>query len=229
MKKIKITLCKKEPILKLPDSWPIEDLKALLKLMDLDLDSVYELNEVEEMSYMALSEYSPQEAAAIVLTFLLGDYLEEGQINNMSHEMLEQKMWEEYPDVSLHQQIFSANYLLYQAFNGKFPRPSAEKITLKLEGIRDNQILNRLHDQEKEICLEVLLGAFEDNALIYRLYEEQIRKGELSEPALFIWHRKLIKQNEDLMLELIASTYWLDDLLDHAEYEMQFENQEAHS
>ena len=60
MKKIKITLCKKEPILKLPDSWPIEDLKALLKLMDLE-NTVHELHEVILRQYRDIERMQLQQ------------------------------------------------------------------------------------------------------------------------------------------------------------------------
>ncbi|NND34962.1 MAG: hypothetical protein HKN76_20415 [Saprospiraceae bacterium] len=228
MSVIRVSLSKKEPVFKLPDSWPIEDLKALLKVMDLDLDAVNELQEVEEMCYMALNELETHEAASIVLTFLLGNDLEPGQISNMSHEMIDQKMWEEYPEISLHKKLYSANYLLYKAFNGRFPRPGAERVILKLENIQDESEKAKLLGNDKEICLKLLLGAFEENALIYRLYSEQISKGDLKEASLFIWEQNFTTEGTVSMLELTASTYWFDDLLDHAEYDAKLLNHETH-
>lgn len=216
-----MSLLRKEPVLDLPGSWPMKDLKALLKILDLDLDVISDLQEVEEMCHMALAELPPPEAAELVLNYLLGEDLSAGQISNMSHDMLDEKMWEEFPEIALHEKIYLANYLLYKAFNGKFPRPSAEKVVLQVQSSMDDQILEKLHQQDRQLYLKILLPAFEENALVHRLYEEQIKSGNLAEPALFIWSSELINEAGKQCIAIIASTYWFDDLLDHASYEIE--------
>ena len=43
------------------------------------------------------------------------------QIDNLSNEILEEKLWEEYADLSLHEEFFAVHQLLYDAFEGTAP------------------------------------------------------------------------------------------------------------
>jgi hypothetical protein len=49
---------------------------------------------------MAISDYEPHEAAAIVLDYKLEE-LNEGQIEQISHNMLIDKVCEEYPEIHM--------------------------------------------------------------------------------------------------------------------------------
>jgi hypothetical protein len=68
---------------------------------------------------MAITDFEPNEAAAIVLDYKLSDSLNEGQIQ-ISNDMLIDKISEEYPEIAMALYIISINR--FKAYNGKFPR-----------------------------------------------------------------------------------------------------------
>ena len=51
---------------------------------------------------MAIADFEPTDAAAIVLDYKLSEVLAEGQIHNLSHEMLREKVSENYSDIFIH-------------------------------------------------------------------------------------------------------------------------------
>ena len=78
--------------------WSNEDFIELLKMFDFpDADEVSP-DELREMLYMSISDFEPDEAAKIILTYKLGNQLKAGQIHTLSHEMTEDKVAEEYPE-----------------------------------------------------------------------------------------------------------------------------------
>lgn len=70
---------------------------------------------------MAITDFEPKEAAAIVLENKLSEELIKGQVEQISNDMLLDKISEEYPEINLHSRLFHFNQLLFKAFNGKFP------------------------------------------------------------------------------------------------------------
>ncbi len=112
--------------------WTSDDFRALLTLFQYpDADQIKE-EDLGSYLLMAITDVEPPEAAAILLTYRLSEQLTEGQINQISHEMLEDKVCEEYPDISLHAALFHINQLLFKAFNGKFPNAKASIIEFSL-------------------------------------------------------------------------------------------------
>ena len=108
-----IKLKKIKTIEKIEGYWKNTDYINLLELFDFsDATSIPEA-ELFDMLSMAISDYEPDEAAEIVLTYKLNSVLKEGQIKNLSHEMLVDKVAEEYPNISLHYPLFNINQLLY--------------------------------------------------------------------------------------------------------------------
>ena len=151
----------------LEDYWQINDYKNLL--MKLDFQEVNELAPNEILAYlnMAITELEPAEAATVVLNYKLGETLNEGQIQNISHEMLLDKVSEEYPDPELHFDLFNINQLLYRAYNGKFPNTEATIVNLKLSSTDE-------FEMNKEVLLKALVPALKENNLVSRLFSNQI-------------------------------------------------------
>jgi len=109
----------------LPDGWTPQKHRELLEEMNIDGISESTPEELKEMCMMSLTDNEPEDAANIVLKYLFQGRLSSGQIDNISNEMLDEKMWEEYPALSLHEDFFNATSLLHNAFNGSFPTPKA--------------------------------------------------------------------------------------------------------
>lgn len=118
--------------------WSNTDYVNLLELFDFpDAKSIKPENLVE-MLFMAIQDFEPNEAAHVLLTYKLSDYLNEGQIDQVSNEMLLDKVSEEYPDISLHADLYSINQLLFKAYNGRFPNAKASKLSLEISSLEDS-------------------------------------------------------------------------------------------
>ncbi len=69
---------------------------------------------------MSITDFEPADAARVVLQYKLSEHLNEGQMDQLSHDMLLDKISEEYPNIALHYILFNINQLLFKAFNGVF-------------------------------------------------------------------------------------------------------------
>ena len=127
--------------------------------------------ELKEYLFMAISDFEPSEAAAILLDYKLSDKLNEGQIDNISQDMLRVKVSENYTEIDLHHDLFNINQLLYKAYNGKFPQAKASIVQFE---IMDEH--NALVEITKETALKALSYGLSENNLIKRLLSELATK-----------------------------------------------------
>ena len=186
----------------IPEAWKNADYIALLKEFNFeDADSVSP-NELQEMLFMAISDFEAPEAAEILLKYKLSEDLTEGQIHQISHDMLEDKVSEEYPVIGLHDSLFDINQLLHKAYNGKFPNVKASIIELNIKTLKGGE-----HELTKEVVLKTFKEALSDRCVMKRLFEDQL-KGELAFPEAedIVW--ELIAQGGG-NYKLITSDYWL--------------------
>lgn len=186
---------------KIEGYWKKEDYINLLELLDYpDAKNIPE-GELFNMLLMAISDFEPAEAAKIILSYKLSTILNEGQIDNLSYEMLEDKIAEEYPNISLHYPLFNINKLLYDAFNGKFPKTEASIIDIELS-FTDNNV-----NITKEIALRSISELLSENSLLKRLFNEQFdSEEEFKDAEGIIWELKPTGENN---YQLISSNYWI--------------------
>jgi hypothetical protein len=197
--KIHIEIADIRTVNQLENYWETEDFKNLLLAFDIQGIDGIKPNEILEYLNMAINDLEPSEAAEIVLKYKLGDTLNEGQIQNIAHEMTMDKVSEEYPDPELHVDLFSVNQLLYRAYNGKFPNTEATIILLKLSSSEDFEV-------NKEILLKSLVPGLKENNLVVRLFNDQISgEAEFDDAAKVIWE---FKQENDT-IQLTTSDYWI--------------------
>ena len=185
----------------LPDAWNSEDYKQLLERFDFSDAEGSDINELKELLFMAIADLEPNEAAAIVLDYKLSDELNENQIEQLSHEMLLDKISEEYPEIHLHSQLFNVNQLLYKAFNGKFPNTKATIIDFEIKP---------LGNADKTITEEIVLKCFAQNVdshnVANRLFGNQLKAEETFDEAKhIIWNL----QKKDENYRMITSDYWM--------------------
>ncbi|HAV14520.1 MAG TPA: hypothetical protein DCX06_13670 [Opitutae bacterium] len=187
----------------IPDFWTLRDYHAILERCDIDDFAQMSFPEAEEMLFMALTDMEPDEAAKIILNYKLSDTLRAGQIEQMSHEMLEDCLPEEHPDISLHYCLFNINELLNRAFKNQFPEATATRIRfqLKVDGI--TQAL-----PSKELILQAFALCFTEGQIITRLYEEQLA-GQLAFPESesILWQLHAHKDHE---YSILTSRYWIE-------------------
>ena len=188
----------------LPNYWTREDYVHLLGEFNYRDAKSTNLSELEELLFMAISDYEPNEAAAKILSYKLSESLNEGQIDQLSNEMLIDKVCEEYPEINLHSTFFQINQLLYKAYNGKFPNAKASVINCSIvsEGSSDAKPLT------KASLLKILHTGFSERNVIKRLFEEQLTTDvEFDEAEDIIWY---LNTSDNVNYEVITSEYWLN-------------------
>ena len=207
----------------LQNAWTTEDYIQLLERFGFDDAQNSKPEEVLELLFMAISDYEPEEAAAIVLEYKLSHYLNANQIEQISNEMLEDKISEEYADISLHHQLFNINQLLYKAYNGTFPNAKATIIEFEIEHLDKNK-----KGITEEIVLKCFNTTLSGNNVIKRLFSEQLAgKKEFKEAEHIAWQLNYLSDNS---YSLITSDYWIskDEFLE-AEFDAditEFEEEE---
>lgn len=216
--KFTIKLKNIKSISKIEGSWAHEDYINLLELFDYDDAKSVPEAELFDMLSLAITDFEPDEAAKIVLKYRLSNTLNDGQINNLSHEMLEDKVAEEYPDISLHYPLFKINQLLYDAYNGKFPKTLASVIDFELSS-------NEKIEVNKEIVLRTISDLLSEKSLLKRLFNTQLDSDtELKDAESIIWEFKSMGANT---YQIISSDYWLNrEDFDKEEFSGELEDDE---
>jgi hypothetical protein len=194
-------------VMQLPDAWKPQDYLELLSMMEYDNLSAIHTDEIEEMCQLALTDLAPEEAAEIVLLYLLGNKLSENQIKSLAHEMLEDKMWEEYPDIHLHSKIFCASELLYRAYNGKFPKPEIVKISFTM--IPTKEIKKSITAQD---LVRILEYGVKEDTVIGRLFHEELNHGSFDDAKGIVWQFTSQSQGDkSLAVVMYSSLYWYNE------------------
>jgi len=188
----------------LPDFWSNSDYIKLLTAFNFSEGNTIKPENLREMLFMAISDYEPNHAAAIILGYKLSERLNEGQIEQLSNDMLVDKECEKYPEIDLHATLFAINQLLYQAYNGKFPHAKATQVTFAMSPLNE--------ESKVKITKEYVLKAFQkgisDNNVIKRLFNEQLNSSEtFTEAESIIWE---LHSSDNENFNLITSEYWLD-------------------
>ena len=206
-----------DTVTELPDYWSDADLRALLEAMSVDDAAELPAAELRDYFGLAVSDLEPAEAAAVVLRYKIAeDELSDGQLEQVSHDMLEDKVVEEYPDIRLHERLWHCNQLLRRGYNGKFPNTEASVITLTCAPVGKTP-----HDALDEAAmLQILSAGLKPHAVLPRLLEDQLAGREAFPNAEHIlWEMKPTGGDS---YELMTSDYWLSEE-DFGEYEFEGE------
>jgi hypothetical protein len=208
---------------KLEGAWNDDDFKELLVRFEFpDADQVKPA-ELKEYLFMAISDFEPSEAAAILLDYKLSDVLGEGQIDNLSHEMLRAKVPETYTDIYLHHDLFNINQLLYEAYNGKFPPLSVNIVEFELTDEHHNQV-----ELTKENALKALGYGLSENNLLNRLLGDQLEgQAPFPEAEGIVWD--LQSKGNNLYSMTISEKWLTKNEIAKPEYEctvQEFEDQD---
>ena len=195
----------------LPNSWQNADYKELLKKMNYDNPDEIKETELQEMCLMSFTDLEPREAAEIVLGYLFPEQLNAGQIENLAHQMLTEKLWEENPELTLHKGFYQATQLLHTAYNGTFPRTQAVEFQVKCtaENAADLAVFA---DAPEAPLVRLLAQGLPDNALINRLFSTQVAGPLFEEAKSILWELKTVEKGEkSITFDVMSSTSWLED------------------
>lgn len=193
--------------------WTNNDFVQLLDKMNLPDADKLKPEELKDLLYMAITDFEPNEAAEIILTYKLEDALTPGQIQTIAHDMTDEKVAEQYADPSFHYDLFNINQLLYKAYNGTFPNTEASIIQIELIALDGKNV-----DVNKEILTKALYASLSDRSIIKRLYEDQMEgKVAFGDADKILW---LYNIKENNTYEIITSRYWIDkEDIQNGEYE----------
>lgn len=201
--KFNITIKNVTTVEEITNYWQNHDYISLLERFNFSDANTVKPENLREMLHMAITDFEPNEAAGIVLTHKLSERLNEGQIAQISNDMLLDKVSEEYPEIDLHYDLFNINQLLFKAYNGKFPNAKATIVdfTMVSKDGYDKAIT-------KQIVLKSFNNGISDRSVIKRLFEEQMTTDkEFEEAEAILW--ELNKKNVT-NFTLITSEYWLN-------------------
>ena len=195
----------------LNDAWNTTDYLQLLNAFGFEDTANLKPEEIEEMLFMAISDFELEEAATIVLKYKLSEFLNGNQIDQISNDMLIDKISEEYADISLHHQLFNINQLLHKAYNGKFPKAKATIVDFE---IQPNENIT------KEIVLKAFNATLTRSNVIKRLFANAIAGNEsFDEAESIIWDLKSTGANS---YTLTTSEYWMSkDEFEQAEIDAE--------
>ncbi len=185
--KYNITIINIQTVDEIQEYWTNEDFVLLLEKFNFPDAGDSKTENLRELLFMAITDYEPAEAAAILLEFKLSTSLTQGQIDQISNDMLLDTVCEEYPDMELQSPLFHINQLLFKAYNGKFPSSSATIIDCSITPVEKNN--NSL--LSKEMVLRLFYNGLSDRNIIKRLFEKQmIENAEFPEAENIIWDLK---------------------------------------
>jgi hypothetical protein len=200
--KYAIKIRKISTVNELENAWNNEDYKQLLERFNFPDAQSNDPQELQELLFMAITDFETDEAAKIVLDYTLSEHLTEGQIEQLSHEMLLDKVSEEYPVISLHKALFNTNQLLYKAYNGKFHNAEATIVDFEITPLDNTESYI-----SKEIVLKCFAKNLDNHSLTLRLFKNKINAVEAFEEANdVIWEL----QKKDSFYRLITSDYWMN-------------------
>lgn len=200
--KIKVKIIELKTVNELDFYWENSDYINLLKEFGFsDVDQIKE-NEILEYLFMAISDFEPAEAAEILLKYKMSDKLNDGQIQNISNDMLTNKVAEQYSEPDFHFDLFNINQFLRKAYNGKFPNTEATIITASFQP----------EDSDSEITKEILIKSLsyglKKSDLILRLFADQIEGTvPFADAGKVIWDYR--KSSENTM-QITTSKNWID-------------------
>lgn len=209
--KYKVVIENIKTVNELPDYWTVDDYKNLLNAFDVQDTAELKDSELKEYLFLAINDFDPQEAATIILTYKLSDILNTGQIDQLSHDMLKEKVAEEYSDIAMHENLFNINQFLFKAYNGKFPDTKASIISCSIEPLKSSGNTQLT----KESALKALSNSLDEHHIIKRLFDEQLAgKKEFNSAENIIWQLTPKNASE---YEIITSDYWLskDDFMEY--------------
>ena len=202
------------------NAWNTDDYIALMDNMGLGDDELKSISktDLKEMCKMSLVDFEPAEAANYVVSYLIKDELTEGKIDQISHDMMEDRMWEQFADLSFHERFFNAYSLLREAFNGTFAQPTGVKLEIKITSTNkdDFEVFNT---SLNAVLVRLLSVGMTENAVLNRLYDEKIASNSFPEAENILWQvKELSKSDNEISYEIISSEFWLGELKEVESY-----------
>jgi hypothetical protein len=188
----------------IPNYWTNEDYIALLDAFGFEDGKSIKPENLQEMLFMAIGDFEANEAAQIILNYKLSNDLNAGQIEQISNEMLIDKVCEEYPEIHMQGRLFHVNQLLFKAYNGKFPNTKASVVHFSMTPTN-----GEVKELRAEDILKLLNNGLSDRNLIKRLFEDQMTQNiPFPEAEGIIWE---LNTADNINFSLVTSENWINN------------------
>ena len=211
--KFDVKLATYEQVSSITGGWTAESFNKLLEAMECKSEEASTESELRELVVMYLQDLSITDAAKLVLNAQLSGDLTAGQIQNLSEEITTEKHWEHYADQSLHERFFHVGTLMYEAFESEVDKPDAVRLVAEISS--QNQEAKDILKQplSKSFLVRLLADGMENNAVLHRLFDEQLAGKPFAEAESIIWiANPLPNEANKTQVEIYSSSHWLDAL-----------------
>lgn len=212
--KYKVQVLEMKDIKVMPEGWSNERYVAFLRFLEVDNPEAIPAAELRDMAGMALIDFTPEEAAEKLLEFRFGDQFNAGQRENIAVDARRLKLWERYPDVALHQEMFNVGYLLNVAFPMKFREPEAAYIKLEVKALNHDSA-ETLKNPDCAFIARLLSDGMDEHNTLFRLHQASIKGEKFPEAEDIIWRYDLsdFDENQDARtLVVFTSWNWVEEL-----------------
>ncbi|WP_020571814.1 hypothetical protein [Neolewinella persica] len=214
-----VQLLSSKKIREIPGDWTTKDYLQILELTEYGDTAELSPADAEEMAKMSLADMPKDEAALLLLNYIFPEgTLTKGQLENCAQEMDTESLWEEYPEPDKHRQFFRAASLLYDAFNGGFPKPEACRLELRITSVKTAG-RTFLNDPEAAFLLRLLAAGMDGHALLHRLFEKELTGSSFPSAPFIIWETSVVIDGDDHLITVTSSDYWLEAYNPVAVYE----------
>jgi hypothetical protein len=206
----------------LPGTWTDDKYREILTRLEIPGAGDLAPEELLDMCVMALQDMDPLEGSELTLDVCLHDILKEGQILNAAHDLREEALWENYPDLKAHEALFRGAWLISKAFPRDFPRPEIARLDVRLTALNE-PARKRLSAPLGEVTvLRLLAEVMDSSSILLRMFGEQIRGGAFPEAESLLWTLDQVPDGADAVtIRMHASRYMLRGLPDEGSFEVQ--------
>lgn len=219
--KYTIQLLELKEIHEIPQVWTEDELRKLLQFVEYDDVQEIPVNELKDMACLALTDFEVEEAAVKVLEFRIGDRLNKGQRQNLAIELQDDKIWEEYSDLSLHEELFHVSCMLYWAFPKNFKEPDIARLKLSIKSLTPESGKN-IANLTAAFITRVLNDGMDKHNLLNRLFDESLEANTFVEAEDIIWQFKTEGTQDNAKEQTVViytSWNWVEDLKGISEWE----------
>lgn len=201
-------------------AWRSDDFRQMLDAMEYGSTQGMSVDDLRDMCLLSLQDLKPEKAAEVILTHLLGSRLRQGQIENMAVDMLEEKLWEDYADLSLHEALFNAGSLLYDAFPADCPKPDAVRVELRVTPINEAARSALAGEVQESLLVRLLADGLDESSALHRMFADQLSGDRFPEAASVVWIVEVEPELEGATtVRVTSSGAWLDAMRDTKRYE----------
>ncbi len=212
--KYSIQLLELKEVHEIPFVWTEDEFRGLLH--HLEYEGVEEIpsEELKDMACLALTDFEVEEAAVKVLEYRLGDRLNKGQRQNLAIELQEERIWEEYADLSMHEELFHVSCMLHWAFPKNFREPDIARLKILITPLTQESKKNSA-TPSASFLTRVLNDGMDEHTLINRLFDESLLANTFPEAEDIIWQFEDQPSEEGPdknTITLYTSWNWIEDL-----------------